>query len=148
KLFKISKHTVYELIKRGEIRAFKVGNKMRIEQSEVERFMNGDSSSKKKEQLFSNSIHLSGSHYCLIEHLIKNVSHHVDFIRIQPTYLGSLEGLMMLYLGSCDVTAMHLLDPSTGEYNLPFIRLFFVHEPLTIMRLASREQSFIVAKGN
>jgi putative molybdopterin biosynthesis protein len=38
RIFKISKHTVYELIKRGELRAFKVGNRMRIEQSEVDLF--------------------------------------------------------------------------------------------------------------
>ena len=38
KEFKISKHTVYELIKRGELRAFKVGNKMRIEQEEIKRY--------------------------------------------------------------------------------------------------------------
>lgn len=37
-LFQISKHTVYELIKRGELQAFKVGNKMRIEHSEIERY--------------------------------------------------------------------------------------------------------------
>ncbi|ETI69978.1 helix-turn-helix domain-containing protein [Neobacillus vireti] len=37
RIFNISKHTVYELIKRGELRAFKVGNRFRIEQSEVER---------------------------------------------------------------------------------------------------------------
>ena len=37
-MFKISKNTVYELIKRGDLHAFKVGNKMRIEETEVERF--------------------------------------------------------------------------------------------------------------
>lgn len=37
-IFQISKHTVYELIKRGELKAFKIGNKMRIEHAELERF--------------------------------------------------------------------------------------------------------------
>lgn len=153
KLFKISKHTVYELIKRGELNAFKIGNKMRIEQSEVERFMNKDSSAPSKnvfQQLdeLNGSIHIAGSHDFLIEHLIKYVSRQADFLSIHPSYIGSLEGLLMLYRGNCDVAAIHLLDPSSGEYNLPFIRLFFVHEPLTVMRLASREQGLIVAKGN
>lgn len=147
KLFKISKHTVYELIKRGELQAFKVGNKMRIEQHEIERFKNVDSPSKKNEKQTS-SLHIAGSHDFLIEHLIKYVTKQADFLTIQPTYIGSLEGLMMLYRGNCDVAAIHLLDPSSGEYNLPFIRLFFVHEPLTVIRLASREQGLIVAKGN
>ncbi|MGG0717329.1 helix-turn-helix transcriptional regulator [Robertmurraya massiliosenegalensis] len=146
KLFKISKHTVYELVKRGELQAFKVGNKMRIDKSEVERFKNLDSPTGKNEQLFS--IQIAGSHDFLIEHLIKYVTKQADFLSIQPTYIGSLEGLMMLYRGSSDVAAIHLLDPSSGEYNLPFIKLFFVHEPLTVLRLASREQGFIIAKGN
>ncbi|WP_019156217.1 substrate-binding domain-containing protein [Robertmurraya massiliosenegalensis] len=146
KLFKISKHTVYELVKRGELQAFKVGNKMRIDKSEVERFKNLDSPTGKNEQLLS--IQIAGSHDFLIEHLIKYVTKQADFLSIQPTYIGSLEGLMMLYRGSSDVAAIHLLDPSSGEYNLPFIKLFFVHEPLTVLRLASREQGFIIAKGN
>lgn len=145
KIFKISKHTVYELIKRGELQAFKVGNKMRIDKSEVERFKNVDTSSRLEHSL---SLQIAGSHDFLIEHLIKYVTKQADFISLQPTYIGSLEGLMMLYRGSCDVAAIHLLDPSSGEYNLPFIKLFFVHEPLTVIRLASREQGFIIAKGN
>lgn len=145
KIFKISKHTVYELIKRGELQAFKVGNKMRIDKSEVERFKNVDTSSRHEHSL---SLQIAGSHDFLIEHLIKYVTKQADFISLQPTYIGSLEGLMMLYRGSCDVAAIHLLDPSSGEYNLPFIKLFFVHEPLTVIRLASREQGFIIAKGN
>lgn len=147
KLFKISKHTVYELIKRGELKAFKIGNKMRIEQGELDRFMDVDSSSKRHEKQ-TTSLHIAGSHDFLIEHMIKYVAKQADFFTLQPTYIGSLEGLMMLYRGNCDVAAIHLLDPSSGEYNLPFIRLFFVHEPLTVIRLASREQGLIVAKGN
>lgn len=147
KLFKISKHTVYELIKRGELQAFKVGNKMRIEQKEIERFKNSDSPAKSKEEQTS-VLQIAGSHDFLIEHLIKYVTKQADFLTIQPTYIGSLEGLMMLYRGKCDVAAIHLLDPSSGEYNMPFIKLFFVHEPLTVIRLASREQGLIVAKGN
>lgn len=144
KLFKISKHTVYELIKR-KAHAFKVGNKMRIDKIEVERFKKADSSTGMNEQALS--LLLAGSHDFLIEHLIKYVTKQADFLSIQPTYIGSLEGLMMLYRGNCDVAAIHLLDPSSGEYNLPFIKLFFVHEPLTVIRLASREQGFIVAQG-
>lgn len=152
KLFKISKHTVYELVKRGELKAFKIGNMMRIDQSEVDRFRNVSAPANKQAhpqiESFSSSLHIAGSHDFLIEYLNKYVAKQSDFLTIQPTYVGSLEGLMMLYRGNCDVAAIHLLDPSSGEYNLPFIKLFFVHEPITVLRLASREQGFIVAKGN
>jgi len=126
---------------------------MRIDHGEVERFMNLDSLStdRRAPQSFdglTGNIHIAGSHDFLIEHLIKYVTKQADFLSLQPTYIGSLEGLMMLYRGNCDAAAIHLLDPSTGEYNLPFIKMFFIHDPLTVIRLASREQGLLVAKGN
>ena len=47
-MFQISKHTVYELIKRGELQAFKVGNKMRIEHAEIERYKENTKAPAKK----------------------------------------------------------------------------------------------------
>ncbi|WP_071393640.1 substrate-binding domain-containing protein [Bacillus tuaregi] len=147
-LFKISKHTVYELIKRGELRAFKVGNKMRIEQNEVNRYKQQMETAPAAKSSTSHSIRLAGSHDFLVEHLVKYTARQGQGLSLQPTYVGSLEGLMMLYRNHCDVAAIHLLDPSSKEYNIPFIKQLFVHEPLTVMRFAAREQGFIVAQGN
>ncbi|WP_053360496.1 helix-turn-helix transcriptional regulator [Bacillus sp. FJAT-27251] len=154
-MFKISKHTVYELIKRGELNAFKVGNKMRIEHAEMERYKANSAASpasgirKPAAENGTNYIlRLAGSHDFLVEHLVKYAASQSAGLGIQPSYIGSLEGLMMLYRGSADIAAIHLLDPASQEYNLPFIRQLFVHEPITVIRLASREQGLIVAKGN
>ncbi|MFB3170541.1 helix-turn-helix transcriptional regulator [Neobacillus sp. 179-C4.2 HS] len=152
-LFQISKHTVYELIKRGELQAFKVGNKMRIEHSEIERYKESTKAPAKKIQVeemdthASSPIRLSGSHDFLVEHFVKQTSKDLQQ-QIQPTYIGSLEGLMMLYRGQTDIAAIHLLDPASQEYNLPFILQLFVHESISVVRFVSREQGFIVAKGN
>jgi putative molybdopterin biosynthesis protein len=152
-LFQISKHTVYELIKRGELQAFKVGNKMRIEHSEIERYKESTKAPAKRiqvEQIDTGSslpIRLSGSHDFLVEHLVKQTSKDLQ-LQIQPTYIGSLEGLMMLYRGQSDIAAIHLLDPASREYNLPFIHQLFVYESISVVRFVSREQGFIVAKGN
>ncbi|WML45931.1 helix-turn-helix transcriptional regulator [Neobacillus sp. PS3-40] len=154
-LFQISKHTVYELIKRGELRAFKVGNKMRVEQAELERYKDSTKAPARKSRIdpteSSDSnfipIRLAGSHDFLVEHFVKQVSSALQ-LQIQPTYIGSLEGLMMLYRGQSDIAAMHLLDPSSQEYNLPFIHQLFIYESISVLRFASREQGFIVVKGN
>lgn len=152
-LFQISKHTVYELIKRGELQAFKVGNKMRIEHEEIERYKESTKAPAKKmsvEQMdthVSLPIRLSGSHDFLVEHFVKQTSKDLQ-LQIQPTYIGSLEGLMMLYRGQSDIAAIHLLDPASQEYNLPFIHQLFVYESISVVRFVSREQGFIVAKGN
>ncbi|WP_409974108.1 substrate-binding domain-containing protein [Bacillus sp. Bva_UNVM-123] len=149
KMFKISKHTVYELIKRGELHAFKIGNKMRIEEKEIRRFKERDRESSPTDLSYQDGqLHLAGSHDFLVEQLIKYISIQSCGIMLQPTYIGSLEGLMTLYRGNCDIAAMHLLDPTTKEYNLPFIKQLFVHEQITVMRLAAREQGFITAPGN
>jgi len=151
-MLKISKHTVYEMIKRGDLAAFKVGNKMRIEESEFTRFKESMTAPNKRQTELQNTvqqtIQLAGSHDFLVEHLVKYTASEGTGLSITPSYIGSLEGLMMLYRGSADIAAIHLLDPVSQQYNLPFIRQLFVHEPITVMRLASREQGLIVAKGN
>jgi putative molybdopterin biosynthesis protein len=154
-IFRISKHTVYELIKRGELNAFKVGNKMRIEHAEVERYKANTPASPvyhapkpAHQDRTGYTLRLAGSHDFLVEHLVKYAASESAGLAIQPSYIGSLEGLMMLYRGSADIAAVHLLDPASQEYNLPFIRQLFVHESITVIRLASREQGLIVAKGN
>jgi putative molybdopterin biosynthesis protein len=152
-LFQISKHTVYELIKRGELQAFKVGNKMRIEHEEIERYKESTKAPAKKIQEVqpnthtSLPVHLSGSHDFLVEHFVKQTAKDLQ-LQIQPTYIGSLEGLMMLYRGQSDIAAIHLLDPASQEYNLPFIHQLFVYESICVVRFVSREQGFIIAKGN
>jgi putative molybdopterin biosynthesis protein len=154
-IFQISKHTVYELIKRGELQAFKIGNKMRIEHAELERYKEHMKAPATKVQTgptiaASNhalSIRLSGSHDFLVEHFAKQAGMALN-VQIQPSYIGSLEGLMMLYRGQCDISAIHLLDPTSQEYNLPFIHQLFVYESILVLRLAARQQGFIIAKGN
>jgi putative molybdopterin biosynthesis protein len=154
-IFQISKHTVYELIKRGELQAFKIGNKMRIEEQELERFKENTKAPAKKAMtdetaspvLSFSPIRLTGSHDFLVEHLVKQATAALN-IQVQPTYIGSLEGLMMLYRGQSDIAAIHMLDPESKEYNLPFISRLFIYENISALRFASRDQGFIVAKGN
>lgn len=153
KIFQISKHTVYELIKRGELNAFKIGNKMRIEQVELDQFKEKQKAPTQhqnttKEVDYPNPLRLAGSHDLLVEQLVKLASLEGNAIQIQPTYIGSLEGLMMLYRGQCDIAAIHLLDPVSQEYNVPFINQLFVHEKISLIRFATREQGLILPKGN
>ncbi|WP_349237112.1 helix-turn-helix transcriptional regulator [Bacillus sp. REN3] len=152
-ILKISKHTVYEMIKRGDLHAFKVGNKMRIEESEFDRYKASMAAAPDKRPAEAGtaaqqSLQLAGSHDFIVEHLVKYTAAQGTGLSISPSYIGSLEGLMMLYRGSADIAAVHLLDPVSQQYNLPFIRQLFVHEAISVMRLASREQGLIVAKGN
>lgn len=158
KILKISKYTVYELVKRGELKSYRIGKKMRIEPEDLEQFIHmkkqsGQSSISSDRPLpgldvTNKVLTLSGSHDFLIEHLVQYLSKHSSGITLQANYIGSLEGLMMLHRGACDMAAVHLLDKSSGEYNIPFIERIFIQESIKVVRLASRNQGFIVAYGN
>ena len=46
-LLKITKNTVYELVKRGELPGYKVGKKLRIDKDDVENYINSQKINKK-----------------------------------------------------------------------------------------------------
>lgn len=153
KLLKISKYTVYELVKRGELNSYRIGNKVRVQKEDLEAFIQGKKGAVVHPTQSSNSqgtllLRLAGSHDFLVEHLVQYLSKASQRIALQVSYIGSLEGIMMLHRGFTDMTAVHLLDPASGEYNVPFIERLFIHEPIRVLRLATRNQGLIVAEGN
>jgi putative molybdopterin biosynthesis protein len=62
--------------------------------------------------------------------------------------VGSLDGLIALRQGFCQLTACHLYDPADGEYNLPYVRHLFPGQAMRVVTLVNREQGLIVAPGN
>ena len=60
---------------------------------------------------------------------------------------GSLDGLVNLRQGLCQISGSHLLD-ATGEYNTPFIRHLFPDRDVDIVTLAYRTQGLMLASGN
>jgi putative molybdopterin biosynthesis protein len=62
--------------------------------------------------------------------------------------LGSTEGLRSLNRGEVDLTFSHLLDPETGEYNLPFLPRLVPDRAPTAVNVFFREVGLVVARGN
>jgi molybdate-binding protein/DNA-binding HxlR family transcriptional regulator len=62
--------------------------------------------------------------------------------------LDSLEGLVRLREGICEMATVHLLDAQSGEYNRAFVRHFFPGEEMALVRLFQREEGLIVQRGN
>ena len=54
-LLKITKNTVYELIKRGELPSYKIGKKIRVDMHDVESYINNQKSTTKISILLRNS---------------------------------------------------------------------------------------------
>ncbi|MBW1660392.1 MAG: molybdopterin biosynthesis protein [Deltaproteobacteria bacterium] len=62
--------------------------------------------------------------------------------------VGSLGGLFTLKDGKTHLTAVHLLDPETETYNLPYIKKYLPGRKVRIIHLLKRTQGLMVKKGN
>jgi len=90
------------------------------------------------------AIIFSGSHDLALEWIADQLSKHVRLLSLP---VGSLDGLVNLRQGLCQVSGAHLLDES-GEYNTPFVRRFFPDRDVEIVTLAYRTQGLMCAAGN
>jgi putative molybdopterin biosynthesis protein len=61
--------------------------------------------------------------------------------------VGSSGGLAALRDGVADLATSHILDPASGEYNLPFIKNLLGTEAV-VVQLFHRELGLVVAPGN
>lgn len=62
--------------------------------------------------------------------------------------VGSLNGLINLRQGFCQICGSHIRDDASGEYNLPTLQHLFPDRSLTVITLSYRTQGLIVARGN
>ena len=86
----------------------------------------------------------SGSHDLALEGIAEHLEKHVTLLSMP---VGSLDGLVNLRQGLCQISGSHLLDES-GEYNTPFVRHLFPDRDVEIVTLAYRTQGLMLASGN
>lgn len=90
------------------------------------------------------SLIFSGSHDLAFEGIAAHLERYVNLLSMP---VGSLDGLVNLRQGLCQISGSHLLDES-GEYNTPFVRHLFPDRAVEIVTLANRTQGLMLAKGN
>lgn len=90
------------------------------------------------------AILFSGSHDLALEGISEHLAKHVTLLSLP---VGSLDGLVNLRQGLCQISGSHLLDES-GEYNTPFVRHLFPDREVEIVTLAYRTQGLMLAAGN
>jgi len=72
---------------------------------------------------------------------------HPEFF-IFSTNTGSREGLIALEKGFTDIAWSHMLDPETGEYNIPYLDRLVPGIKAVVVNLFYRELGFVIARGN
>jgi len=86
----------------------------------------------------------SGSHDLALEGIAGHLHRHLTLLSLP---VGSLDGLVNLRQGLCQISGAHLLD-ETGEYNTPFVRHLFPDRAVEIVTLAYRTQGLLLSGGN
>ncbi|HEX9026608.1 MAG TPA: helix-turn-helix transcriptional regulator, partial [Clostridium sp.] len=167
-LLKITKNTVYELVKRGELPGYKVGKKLRIDKYDVESYINNQKITKSnniqlkilkdeplKEETSNNikkldnlsDIIISGQDV-ILDVLAEKIKEKANDIRVLRSNVGSYSSLYDLYNDKISISSAHLWDGDTNEYNTAFVRKMLPGISCLLINLAYRTVGFYVAKGN
>lgn len=86
----------------------------------------------------------SGSHDLALEAIADHLTKHVTLLSMP---VGSLDGLLNLRQGLCQISGSHILDES-GEYNVSTVRRIFPDRDVEMITLAYRTQGLMLAPGN
>ena len=156
----VSKSTIYELIRRGEINSYKIGRKVRFTQDDVDAYIARSRHEQsvqpvRRVELQSELLHpkqeekgqliISGQDVVL--DILASFLHQQD-VSAQRVYLNSFEGLLTLYEGRVDAAACHLYDAVEKSFNAPFVKKLLPGVPAVLINISYRTQGFYVASGN
>lgn len=163
KILKISKYTLYELVKRGELPAHHIGRQLRIDPAVLDRYLRGTvknlnsppavSPSTTSAVMPSNisglpTVRFIGSHDPVVELLFEFLKHTSIPVEFSISFKGSMDGLIALYRREADITGIHLWDNVSKDYNISYVQHVIADESVCIVNLVQREQGFIVAPDN
>ena len=154
----VSKSTIYDLIRRGEIHSYKIGRKVRFTQDDVDAYIarsRHEHSTRPVKNIDTHSTLLTPAKNEEPELIISGQDVVLDILAIYlqqegintaRTYLNSFEGLLSLYQDNIQVAACHLFDGF--DYNTSFVRSLMPGVPAVLVNVSYRTQGFYVQKGN
>ena len=100
------------------------------------------------EQVIAQTVVIVGSHDNTLDLLGNFFTLSFPRFRLTSSNVGSTGGLMALKRGIAHLAGSHLLDPETGEYNIPDIRRLIPDVPVKGVNLVFRQQGLILPPGN
>lgn len=154
----VSKSTIYDLIRKGEINSYKIGRKVRFTEEDVNAYIN-----RSRHKQFIPAVQKMDTHSTLLtppeqpqpdlilsgqDVILDMLS---DFLRqrdivVGRTHLSSFEGLLSLYEKNVDASACHLYDGKS--YNASYISAMMPGVPAVMYNISYRYQGFYVKEGN
>lgn len=152
----VSNSTIYNLVRSGELRAYKVGRKMRFTERDVNDYI--AQAQENQFQLLNTpqkpasdpNAKPSGFVLCGQDLILDVLSNHLRHQGIPAlrAYIGSYDSLISLYRDEINVASAHLWDSDSNTYNIPYVRRLLPGIPTVLIHMTNRIQGLYVLKGN
>lgn len=166
-ILKVARNTVYELIKRGELKSIKVGKQLRVSRAEIHRYLSQERGVKpaaspppapageapwakhaREETVLRGGELVICGKDMVLDILVAHLNAYSDAIPVFRSQLGSYNGVYALYQGRVNVATAHMWDGETNTYNLPYIRKMMPGVPCLVLRVGQRMEGLYVQSGN
>lgn len=143
-ILQVKKNTVYEMIKRGDLRATKMGKQFRIAQKDVYEYMGVTPPAVES----PSNIVICGQDILLDALCAMFNAEKIGKSQAYRSPMGSYNGLYEMYQNENYVATCHLWDSESDTYNLPYVTRMLPGERLAVFHLLKRWQGLYVKKGN
>lgn len=142
-ILQVKKNTVYEMIKRGDLKATKMGKQFRIARKDLYEYMGMTPEAESAENIV-----ICGQDQ-LLDVLCSLYNSQSDGkTQIYRSPMGSYSGLYRMYQNENYVATCHMWDGATDTYNLPYVERMLPGEQVAVFHLLKRWQGFYVMEGN
>ena len=149
----IHEKQVYALIKSKRIPSTRVTGKWIFPRKLIDEWIElntqkGLGQAKEKSRRIEGAFLASGSNDPILDMLQTYMRQTYPEFYIFSSNTGSTDGMKALNKGYTDLAWSHLLDPKSGEYNIPFLSTYLPDVKVVVVNLFHRDLGFLVAPKN
>lgn len=149
----IHEKQVYALVKAGKIPCTKATGKWIFPKQLVDEWIETDARSglkqaRSKQRRIAGALLAAGSNDPVLDILQAALRAAHPELYIFSANTGSMEGLSALNQGYTDLAWTHLLDPESGDYNIPYLVRCLPEVKTVVVNLFHRRVGLLTAPGN
>lgn len=146
---RINRMQVYHLISQNRMPSTKVGRKWIFPRKLIDEWIESSASlPQQTKEVPEGRLLASGTKDMVLDMLCARVGSKYPDFPLFCASTGSIEALKSLNLRHTDIAWCHLLDPESGEYNVPFVPIYAPDIRPVAVNLYHRDIGFLVAPSN
>jgi putative molybdopterin biosynthesis protein len=148
----VSRNTVYNLVRSGELSSYTVGRKMRFTLDDLNDYIERSRGGKKQPRSDTVTRPDDGATLRLVgtdisADILANWLSQAG-ITVERDYEHSYQALISLYRGTSNAALVHIYDQRTQRFNIPYIQRLVPGIPVCTIHIAKRRCGLLVRKGN